>query len=135
MEDRPKIGIGIIIIKNNKVLAGKRKCPHGKGTWSFPGGHLEFNEELEDCAKREVMEEAGIFIKNIRRAPYTNDIHKKEGKHYVTLFLVADYDYGEPKVIEPDRCEKWGWFEWNKMPQPLFLPNKNLLKQKFNPFE
>jgi 8-oxo-dGTP diphosphatase len=134
MEDRPMIGIGVIIIKGNKVLVGKRKGPHGKGTWSFPGGHLEFNEELKDCAKMEVLEETGIHIKNIRKAPYTNDIHKKEGKHYVTLFLVADYAYGKPKVMEPDRCEKWGWFEWKKLPRPLFLPNKNLLKQKFNPF-
>jgi len=135
MEDRPKIGIGVIIIKNNKVLVGKRKGPHGKGTWSFPGGHLEFNEEVEDCAKRETLEETGIFIKNIRKAAFTNDIHKKEGKHYVTLFLVADYDHGKTKVMEPDRCEKWGWYEWKKLPKPLFLPNKNLLKQKFNPFK
>ena len=108
MEDRPKIGIGVIVVKNNKVLVGKRKGPHGKGTWSFPGGHIEFNEEVEDCAKREVLEETGIFIRNIRKATFTNDIHKKEGKHYVTLFLIADYDRGKPKVMEPDRCEKWG---------------------------
>ena len=135
MENVPRVGIGVIVIKDNKVLVGKRKGDHGEGTWSFPGGHLEFNEELEDCARREVLEETGIQIKNIRLGTFTNDIHKDEGRHYVTLFLVSDYDSGEPKVMEPDRCEIWGWFEWDNLPQPLFLPNQHLLEQGFNPFK
>ena len=129
------IGIGAIVIKNNKVLLGKRKNSHGEGTWCFPGGHLEFNEKIEECGKREVLEEAGIKIKNIKLGPFTNDIFKKEGKHYVTLFLISDYDSGKVRVMEPDKFEKWGWFEWGKLPKPLFLPIQNLLKQKFNPFK
>jgi 8-oxo-dGTP diphosphatase len=135
MEDRPMIGIGVIVIKNNKVLLGKRKNSHGEGSWCFPGGHLEFNEEIEECGKREVLEETGIKIKNIKLGPFTNDIFKKEGKHYVTLFLTADYDSGKVRVMEPDKFEKWEWFEWGKLPKPLFLPIQNLLKQKFNPFK
>lgn len=132
---RPKVGIGIIVIKGNKVLLGRRKGSHGSGSWSFPGGHLEFNESLEDCAKREVFEETGIKIKNIRQATFTNDIFREEGKHYITLFLVAEYDSGEVRIMEPDRCEKWDWFKWSNLPQPLFLPIQNLLKQGFNPFD
>jgi len=135
MEDRPMIGIGVIVIKNNKVLLGKRKNSHGEGTWCFPGGHLEFNEEIEECGKREVLEETGIKIKNIKLGPFTNDIFKKEGKHYVTLFLISDYDSGKVRVMEPDKFEKWEWIEWGKLPKPLFLPIQNLLKQKFNPFK
>jgi 8-oxo-dGTP diphosphatase len=47
----PRVGVGVIIIKNNKVLLLKRKASHGIGTWAFVGGHLEFNETLEECAK------------------------------------------------------------------------------------
>jgi len=129
------IGLGVIIRKNKKVLLGKRKNTHGEGSWCFPGGHLEFNEQIEECGKREVLEETGIKIKNIKLGPFTNDIFKKEGKHYVTLFLIADYDSGKVRVMEPDKCEKWRWFGWNKLPKPLFLPIQNLLKQKFNPFK
>jgi len=133
-KERPKIGVGVIIIKGNKVLLGKRKNSHGKGCWCFPGGHLEFNEEIENCAIREVEEETGIKIKNLKRVTFTNDIFKKENKHYVTLFLVADYLSGKVRLKEPEKCEKWKWFKWNKLPSPLFLPIKNLLKQNFNPF-
>jgi 8-oxo-dGTP diphosphatase len=132
MDNRPKIGVGVIVIKDSKVLLGKRKNVHGEGSWSFPGGHLEFNEEIEDCAIREVLEETGISIKNIRKITFTNNIFKKEAKHYVTLYVKAEYAVGSVKAMEPEKCEKWDWFEWNNLPKPLFLPIQNLLKQNFN---
>ncbi|MFH1620774.1 MAG: NUDIX hydrolase [Patescibacteria group bacterium] len=134
MENRPKIGIGVIIIKDGKVLLGKRKNAHGDGSWSFGGGHLEFNESWQDCARREVTEETGIKIKNLRFATATNDIFEKEGKHYITIFMLADYASDEVRVMEPEKCERWEWFTWDNLPQPLFLPIQNLLKQGFNPF-
>ena len=132
---RPWVGVGVVVIKGNKVLLGKRKNAHGEGSWCFPGGHLEFNESVEECAVREVREEIGIEIKNLRLGPFTNDVFEKEGKHYVTLFVIAEYASGKAKVMEPEKCEKWAWFEWNRLPEPLFLPIQNLLKQGFNPFE
>ena len=137
MEDRLKVGIGVFVIKDNKVLLGKRKNSHGEGAWCFTGGHLEFGESWEDCAIRETMEETGIKIKNIRFGTATNDFFEKENKHYVTIFMVSDYDEGELKIMEPDKCEKWDWFEWeeDKLPHPLFIPQQNLLKQKYSPFK
>ncbi|MBI4280617.1 NUDIX domain-containing protein [Candidatus Uhrbacteria bacterium] len=129
---RPKVGVGVIVLKDGRILLGKRKGAHGAGSWHFPGGHLEFNESLEDCARREVLEEVGISIKNIKKWTFTNDIFKDEGKHYITCFLIADYDSGEVIVCEPEKCESWEWFEWGKFPEPLFIPIKNLLKEKEN---
>jgi len=56
MEMRPLIGVASIVIKDKKVLLGKRKNAHGAGTWAFPGGHLEFNDSIENYAKRELFE-------------------------------------------------------------------------------
>ena len=134
-ENRPKIGVGVIVLKDGKVPLGKRRGSHGEGSWSLPGGHLEFGESFENCAKREVMEETGMRIRNIRFGTATNDIFEKEDKHYVTLYLLADWESGELKLVEPEKFEKWEWFEWGKFPEPLFLPLKNLLAQKYNPFE
>jgi len=133
MQNRPAVGVAAIVIKNKKVLLGKRLNSHGAGAWAFPGGHLEFGESLKDCAKREVFEETGLLIKNIQHVAYTNDIFKEEQKHYVTLFVVARYDSGKLQLNEPDKCEKWDWFDWNEFPEPLFLSLKNLLDQGFNP--
>lgn len=43
----PRVGIGVFIFKNNKFLMGCRKGAHGEGTWSIPGGHLEFGESMD----------------------------------------------------------------------------------------
>lgn len=131
MKKRPLIGIAVIVIKKDRVLLGKRKNSHGSGTWAFPGGHLEFNESIRDCARREVSEETGIRIKNLRYGPYTNDIFAEDGKHYVTLFVIADHDSGTPVVKEPQKCEKWAWCPWPPDVHPCFLPINNLLKLNF----
>ncbi len=125
-----------MIIRNGKVLLGKRKNAHGEGAWCFPGGHLEFGESWKECALREIKEEAGIKVKNLRFATATNDLFSKEKKHYITIIMLADYASGEAKILEPHKCEKWDWFEWKKdnLPKPLFTPQKNLLAQKFDPF-
>ncbi|MBI4157475.1 NUDIX domain-containing protein, partial [Candidatus Woesebacteria bacterium] len=80
MEKIPRIGVGVIIKKRGKVLLIKRKNSHGDGTWAFVGGHLEFGETPAECAKREVFEEVGIKIKNVKTTVFTNDFFKKEKK-------------------------------------------------------
>lgn len=117
-----------------KCSWARGKIPHGEGTWSFPGGHLEFNEEIEHCARREVEEETAISIENIRYAIFTNDIFKQEEKHYVTLFVVCDHREGEARVKEPYKCEKWRWFEWDNLPSVLIPSHPEFVKTKFNPF-
>lgn len=135
MEEKPKVGVGVFVIKDGKILVQKRKGAHGEGTWSLPGGHLELFESLEQCAQREVMEEAGIKIKNIKFSTATNDIFEKENKHYITMFMLSEYDSGEVKNMEPDRTEEWLWVSWENMPSPLFIPIQNLIKTGFHPLK
>lgn len=131
MSKRPLIGVAVIVIKDQRVLLGKRKNAHGADTWAFPGGHLELNESIEDCAVREVWEETGLGITNLRPGPFTNDIFTAEGKHYVTLFVIADYASGTPTIKEPRKCAGWEWSQWPPILKPQFLPLQNLLKQNF----
>ncbi len=123
--------MGVFVVKNGKFLVGKRKSSHGSGTWAPPGGHLEFGEGLEDCVKREVKEETGLEIKDCEFLGITNDIFP-EGKHYVTLWFLAKWESGDPKVLEPEKCEEWKWIKLEDCEsiENLFLPLKNFLKNK-----
>lgn len=129
VKNRPLIGVAVVVYRDDKFLLGKRKNSHGAGCWQFPGGHLEFNESIEACAAREIFEETGVTIKNVRFATFTNDIFENEHKHYVTLFVIGDHDSGEAEVKEPEKCEEWGWFYPEDLPSPLFLPILNLFKR------
>ena len=130
-----RVGTSILVKKEDKVLIGKRKGSHAPGTWQFPGGHLEFNEDFEDCIKRKIKEETDLNVKNIKQVTFMNDKFEKENKHYVTLIFTADYDSGELKLMEPEKCEKWEWVSWDDLPEPLFMPIEKLKKQNYNPFE
>ena|SRR3972149_6382783 len=134
MKNRPKIGIGVILIKGNKVLLGKRKNVPDKGAWGPPGGHLEFDETPEACARREVLEETGIRVERVKFLTFTNHVFRKERRHYITLYFVSDSYSGKPKVTEPDKLEIWEWFEWGKFPKPLFSTFKSIT-QNYNPFK
>lgn len=129
----PRVGVGVLVIEDGRVLLGRRKSAHGAGSWAAPGGHLEFGESIEACAQREVREETGIEICNLRPGPFTNDVFHAEQKHYVTVFMVAKRKSGEPRALEPEKCEAWAWFDWADLPEPLFEPLANLRKLGFVP--
>ena len=118
-ENRPKVGLGVMVMKDGRVLLGKRKSSHGAGEWAWPGGHLEYMESYESCVRREVQEETGMEVKNIRFLRLYN-LKEYAPKHYVDLGFVADWAAGEPRVMEPEKCERWEWFDVDRLPSPLF---------------
>jgi len=118
-EKRPKVGIGVMIFKDGKVLVGKRKNSHGAGEYAWPGGHLEYMESILECAKREAREEAGIEIQNVRFLRLMN-LKAYDPKHYVDIALIADWKSGEPQVLEPEKCEFWDWYPPDNLPKPGF---------------
>lgn len=133
MLDRPKVGVGVIVWHEGKVLMQERIGAHGEGGWSFPGGHLEFGEALEACAVRETEEEVGVRLGAPRVVSVTNDVFEDEGKHYITVFVQGHLESGVPRVLEPDKARRVGWFAWEDLPHPLFLPIEHLLEQGFHP--
>ena len=91
--------------------ADKRIMPN---IWMAPGGHREFNEGLFECAKREVLEETGLRIKNIRVKAHGNAYLKDIDQEFHFHMLVADYAGGRLKGNKDD-----GEFVW-LFPEEIF---------------
>lgn len=115
----PKVGVGVMIFKEGRVLLGKRWGSHGEGEFAFPGGHLEYLEGFADCVRREMEEECGIKVGNIR-FQFLANVAKYAPKHYVHVGLVADWESGKAEVLEPEKSESWGWYELENLPGPMF---------------
>jgi 8-oxo-dGTP diphosphatase len=130
-QDNVRIGIGVFVFKDGKFLLQQRQGAHGAGSWSVPGGHLEFGESFEDTARREVKEETDLEIKHVRFGAVTNDNFIKEGKHYVTIWMLSDWQSGTEYITEPDKCLKQEWHTFDDLPAPLFLPWNQLLESEF----
>ena len=126
--DQPRVGVGVFVVHDGKVLLLKRLKELGQGTWGLPGGHLEVGESFEDCARREVLEEAGIELEDLRVCGVTNDIFE-DGKHYVTVFLEGYVESADFKIGEPDKYADFGWYEAEDFPEPLFLPLAHFMEQ------
>jgi len=126
MEKRPFVGVGMIVVKDRSILMVKRKGSHGSGTWSTPGGYLEFGETPEQCAQRETLEETGVQTAPPRLLTVTNDFFPVEEKHFVTLWMISRWQSGEALPQAEYELSEVGWFALNALPSPLFLPFKNL---------
>jgi 8-oxo-dGTP diphosphatase len=130
----PRVGVGALVIAaDGRVLLGRRRGAHGAGDWAPPGGHLDPGEMPEACAARETREETGLEVTPFARGPWTNDVFAGSGLHYVTLFVLARHEGGEPRTCEPEKCDGWSWHGWDALPSPLFAPLAQLVASGFRP--
>lgn len=127
----PRVGVGVFVFKNGKFLVGKRVGAHGTGSWSVPGGWLEYAESFEEASAREVNEETGLTIENIRFGALTNNIFPTENIHSLTVWMTSDWVDGEPTILEPDKFVEQRWVDFDTLPTPLFLPWQELLTSEF----
>jgi 8-oxo-dGTP diphosphatase len=117
--ERPKVGVGVMVVKDGRILLGRRRNAHGEGEYAFPGGHLEHLESIVGCAERETREETGLEISDVRFLRLLN-LKDYAPKHYVHVSMIADWSSGAPKVMEPEKCEGWAWYAPDTLPSPLF---------------
>ncbi|MEA5534583.1 8-oxo-dGTP diphosphatase MutT [Crocosphaera sp. XPORK-15E] len=100
-----KIGVAVIYNESGLILIDRRlKEGLLGGLWEFPGGKIETNETVEDCIKREILEEIGI---DIEVGEHLISLEHDYSHFKVTLFVhICRYLSGEPTPIE---CEEIRW--------------------------
>lgn len=128
-----RVGVGVLLVRDGCVLLGERRGSHGAGTWAPPGGHLEYGETAEACARREVAEETGLTLATVLPGPWSVDVFSELRRQYATLFVVAPDVAGEAKCREPAKCAGWSWWPWDALPVPLFAPLASLRARGYVP--
>jgi 8-oxo-dGTP diphosphatase len=121
------VRVAVLVMNGDRILLEKRANVLGKGTWAPPIGHLDYGETLEQTALREVQEETGLEIADPKFRLLTNDIFEAENEQSITIWMEAKYVSGEPRVKAPKEESDIGWFQWNDLPQPLFLSVQHVL--------
>lgn len=134
MEKYIKIGIGVMILNENKILLGHRS-KNKKDTggiyevdcWTLPGGKQEYYETFWECARREVKEETNLDIDNLELFSISDDI--QPDRHYITIHIIAKKYSGELKIMEPTKEDEWKWFDFNNLPENLYTPSKKFIEE------
>ena len=108
----------MIFVRDDRVFLAKRQGAHGEGTWASAGGHLETGESLEECARREALEELGVKVGDLRFLCVSSIV--AYGKHYVDIEFLGDIGSQEPRLAEPVGFSESNWFALDSLPSPLF---------------
>ncbi len=130
MKNIPIVWTWVFVIKDRKFLLWKRKSKLWDWFWSLPWWHLEFWETLEECWKRETLEEFWINIKDIEILWVSNDI--KDNKHYVTIFMVSNYEWWSINISNYDEFYEYRWCNLENLPKSLFYIFDNFLNKNIN---
>lgn len=106
-------------------MLGKRGNVYGAGTWALPGGHLENLERVDECIMRELKEEMGIVVDpaQVKLLALSDDIQPENSTHYIHITFTVDIGDAEPRLLEPEACEEWGWFPVDAIPENIFPPH------------
>lgn len=117
--DFPGLGVGLVIVRNGKILLYRRMRAPEAGCWSIVGGKVDFMEPAESAARREAEEETGLEIRRIKLIGSAELITPSDSQHWISLLYIADEFSGEPSLTEPDKLSDFGWFDRNELPEPL----------------
>ena len=110
-----------IIRKNGKVLLGLKKKGFAQGLWNGFGGKVQPEESIASAAAREVKEEAGIEVHNLREFGAI-DFHQPNGEVFEVHFFLSEDFTGEPKELEKMIPR---WFDENSIPyERMFADDK-----------
>lgn len=112
------VSVNVFVFRDGKLLLGKRKGGQAAGEWGTPSGRLEHMEGIEACARRELMEECGIEVGELRFSSVAN-VTAYPPRHVVLLTFVAEWKSGEVANKEPEKCEELGWFDVDHLPEPM----------------
>ncbi len=131
----PRICVGAVVFKDNRVLLVKRKNPPSKGMWAIPGGRVELGESLKQAAQREIMEETGIHIQVDEPIYIFESIQKDEkGRiafHYIIIDMVARYKKGN--ISPGDDALDARWISEDELKTlKVNQSTKDFLKEYFN---
>ncbi len=127
-----------VLVKNslNQFLFVKKTPGKGpyEGMFLPPGGMVDDGERIDEAAKREVYEETGVHISNLKRVYFNDDLTKDWAgnvKHFIGLLYTAEYESGELSQTagNDDTFEEVGWFSLEELASmPLSPPVKDLLR-------
>ncbi|MCW5752750.1 MAG: NUDIX hydrolase [Alphaproteobacteria bacterium] len=99
--ERPIVAVGLVIWRGPRLLLIQRGRPPRLGQWSLPGGAQELGERVEDAARREIVEEAGIEIGPLHLIEVVDSIQRDDAGrilyHYTLVDFTAEWQGGEAR--------------------------------------
>ena len=109
--ESPRVAVGGVVIKEDRVLLVRRGKAPSEGEWAIPGGSVELGETLQEAVRREILEETGISIRVGEPIHIFDDVRRDEAGHirfhYVILDFSGEFLSGEVRAADDARDARW----------------------------
>ncbi|MDR6189833.1 8-oxo-dGTP diphosphatase [Agrobacterium pusense] len=125
--DFPGVGVGLVILREGRLLLCRRMKAPEAGYWSIPGGKVDHLEMSLAAALREAEEETGLTIGHVEFLCHSEFIDAVDRHHWVSLIFVTRDTTGQPSLTEPDKLSAIDWFDLDKLPEPISAFAKDAL--------
>jgi ADP-ribose pyrophosphatase YjhB (NUDIX family) len=122
--NQPRLGCGCAIIADNRLLLVRRLRDPESGCWGLPGGKVDFLEPVEQAVIREIREELGIVLRDLRLLCVVDQIDAERGEHWVAPTYITSRFDGEPRNLEPEKHGGMDWFALDALPSPLTVATR-----------
>lgn len=116
------VGVGAVIVDNEgRLFLAKRgsEARNERHLWEFPGGRVEFGETMEMALIREIREEYDFKVTVLHLLDVIDHILPEEGQHWISPTFLCSPAGGNPRIMEPNKCEEIGWFALSAIPRKI----------------
>ncbi len=130
MNNQVFVGVGAVVVYNNKVLLVKRKYDPCRNCWAIPGGHLEYGETIREAAVRELFEETSIKARPVGIVWVDEILPNKctDGKHFVLIDVYMEPIDNPPHPAPGSDALDAGFYNLSSPPEPVTKTTLRLLK-------
>jgi molybdenum cofactor cytidylyltransferase len=117
----PKVAVAVIVEIDGAVVLQQRAADPGQGKWTFPAGFVDRGEAVEDAARREVSEEVGLVIDQLRLV----GVYSEAGDPVTLVVYASEVSHQRPVV--GDETIDVGMFKPDDLPELAFPRDRRIL--------
>jgi 8-oxo-dGTP diphosphatase len=117
----PRIRVGVVLVDGDRLLLVRHQKKDAT-YWLLPGGGLDYGETIEECAKREILEETGLEIEVKKFLYLSEGIAPDKSRHIVQLFVLGERTGGNLIACDEEVIAEVAWIPFSELKTITLYP-------------
>ena len=122
----PKVGVGVVVIKDDKLLLVRRKMRPEQGKWSLPAGYMDYGEDPKEVAVREAWEETNL---RVEIEQLIDVYHNGTPQGGASIFILYKARLLNGNLQAGDDADAAGFFALDELPEIAFASTKDIINR------